>query len=232
MEAHMVRITLDGPGMNALGTAVMSKLRDDLRAAAGEPILLTGAGRAFSAGLDLKEVASLDAEGMTRFLDLLEQVVGMLYHHPAPTVAFVNGHAIAGGAVLALATDRRICAEGRLRVGLNEVAIGLRFPPRTLQVVVRQLPAHHAHEVLLGAHLSDPDDALRVGLVDELGDLAQAEAVLAQLAANPSDAYAATKAALRPPTDVSAAERQAFIDQVVPVWTAPELKQRLRNLLG
>ena len=157
----MVEITLDGPGMNALSFALMSALRDQLLAAAGQPVLLTGAGKAFSAGLDLKEVASLDPAGMTRFLDLLEEVVGLLYHHAAPTVAYVNGHAIAGGCVLALCCDRRICVDGRLRVGLNEVAIGLRFPPRTLRVVRRQIPARHAHEVLLGAQLHGPADALR-----------------------------------------------------------------------
>lgn len=228
----MEQITLDGPGMNALSLSLMSSLRDQLVQAAGEPVLLTGAGKAFSAGLDLNEVAGLDAYGMTRFLDLLEEVVGMLYHHAAPTVAYVNGHAIAGGCVLALCCDRRICADGRLRVGLNEVAIGLRFPPRTLEVVRRQIPRAHAHEVLLGSQLHGPADAIRVGLVDQLGDFETATDTLQGLAGSPAGAYAATKRALRPSTTVSDATRQAFVDEVVPVWTSPALKERLRTLLA
>src|SRR5436190_21503186 len=127
----MFEITMEGPAKNALGTAMMTFLLDQLREAAGRPVLLSGSGDAFSAGLSLKEVASLDAEGMLGFLGLLERCMSALYLYPGPTVALVNGHAIAGGCVLTLCCDYRISTSSpRTRIGLNEVALGVRFPPR------------------------------------------------------------------------------------------------------
>src|SRR5260370_27283898 len=117
----MREIVVRGPGKNALGTEMMGFLLAQLDAAAGKPILLTGEGDAFAAGLNLKEVARLDEAGMARFLEMLERVMCALYLYPGPTVALVNGHAIAGGCVLALCCDRRIaCDEPRLKMGLNE----------------------------------------------------------------------------------------------------------------
>ena len=92
-----VRVVLDGPGKNALSTPLMTRALGEVRAAGSRPVLLTGAGDAFSAGLNLKELATLDGAGMERFLGLLGELVRALYLHPAPTVALVNGHAIAGG---------------------------------------------------------------------------------------------------------------------------------------
>ncbi|HWP65310.1 MAG TPA: enoyl-CoA hydratase/isomerase family protein [Candidatus Limnocylindria bacterium] len=231
----MIEIRLDGPGKNALGTGVMEHTRERLRDAAGRPVLLTGAGDAFSAGLDLKEVVSLDAEGMARYLQLLEDFVATLFAYPGPTVAAVNGHAIAGGCVLALCCDHRVIAgESRLRIGLNEVALGVPFPPRTLAAVVHRLPPCSRDAVLLGAELHGPDAALRLGLVDEIAadPVARARERLALLASRPAGAYAATKLALRAalvePSD--AASRQ-LLDDIVPAWCAPAVRERLATAL-
>jgi len=94
----VVEIKLDGPAKNALGTEMILYVTEALQAAGGKPVLLTGTADAFSAGLDLKEVASLDASGMATFLRRLEEMAAALYCYPGPTVALVNGHAIAGAA--------------------------------------------------------------------------------------------------------------------------------------
>ena len=107
-------------------------------------MFLTGDGDAFSAGLNLKEVAALDERGMARFLETLERMVTALYEYPGPVVAWVNGHAIAGGCVVALACDHRLMTSApRARIGLNEVPLGLRFPPRTWRLVRHQAVASH-----------------------------------------------------------------------------------------
>jgi enoyl-CoA hydratase len=231
-----VEIVIEGPGMNALGTPLMRRLLDELVAAGDAPILLRGAGKAFSAGLDLKEVASLDEPGMRAFLELLEALIVRLFHHPAPVVAAVNGHAIAGGAVLALCCDAAYGTDSdRARIGLNEVALGLQFPPAVLAAVRHRLDPRQQGEVLLGARLHRPEPACRLGLVDATSadPVAAAQAHLDRLAAHPPAAYAATKAALRGGvTDVDAQARRRFLEEVVPVWNSAETKGRLLAILG
>jgi enoyl-CoA hydratase len=232
----MVTLTIEGPGRNALGTAVMEALLGGLARAGDEPVLLVGAGGAFSAGLDLKEVVGLDGPAMTRFIDTLERLVTALYLHPGPTVACVNGHAIAGGCVLALACDHRVATvDTRTRIGLNEVAIGVQYPPALFGMVRQRLPATTFEEVVLGAALHDPQHALRLGLVDEVvsDPAAVAAERLAALAAHPRAAYTAAKRAHRAPAvAVSDADKRRLADEIVPSWIAAETKARLRALLG
>jgi len=227
-------VVLSGPGKNAMSSSLMRSLREQLREASSRPILLTGAGDAFSAGLDLKEVARLDAEGMAVFLELLSDVVADLYHYAGPTVACVNGHAIAGGCVLALCCDYRVVADNpRARLGLNEVAIGARFPPRVLNVVEHRLPTRHLERVLLGGALHDPPTALELGLVDEVAadPLPRAREGLAVLAAHAPDGYAALKARLRPSTAPTAEQLATWQAEDLPAWTAAGFKSTLDKML-
>src|SRR5687767_727224 len=125
----MNEIVLSGPGKNCLSTVMMDFLIGKLREADGGPVLLTGAGDAFCAGLDLKELASLDAAGLQAYLRKLETMVEALYSHAGPVVAAANGHAIAGGSVLLLCCDLKIATKHpKVKFGLNELALGVRFP--------------------------------------------------------------------------------------------------------
>src|SRR6266567_1568012 len=122
----MVELVVEGPGRNALGSAIMARLIEQIEAAGGRPLLVTGAGNAFSAGLNLREVGSLGPDEMAAFLTQLERLFATLYQYPGPTVALVNGHAIAGGCVLALCCDARVAvADPEVKIGLNETALGL-----------------------------------------------------------------------------------------------------------
>jgi enoyl-CoA hydratase len=227
----MFLVTMDGAKKNALGTPMMRFLLEQLGQAGGRPILLTGTGDAFSAGLDLKEIASLDASGMESFLRLLDTLMATLFAYPAPTVALVNGHAIAGGCILALCCDHRVAPDvPSLRIGLNEVALGLRFPPKLMTIVRRRVPRSSVERVVLGADLFDPRTSLRLGLLDDVvadDARAAAERHLTMLASYPAVAYAAAKSELRGPLEVSKDDEQRFVEEVLPSWTTPELKTRV-----
>jgi enoyl-CoA hydratase len=230
----MITLTMKAPGKNALSTELMTWLIERLEAARGEAVFLTGEGDAFSAGLNLKEVASLDREGMSRFLGTLERMVEALFHHPGPTVAWVNGHAIAGGCVVALACDHRLASDNpRTRIGLNEIPLGLRFPPKTWRLVRHRVPSNAIERVVLEGGLHAPDVALRLGLIDEVvAGEAEARAYAERVAAAPRAAYAAAKEALRHGVlHVGADEERAFRDDVLPAWVTPELKARLAAVL-
>lgn len=231
----MRTITLSAPGKNAMSSAVMQHIRDELQSAAGEPILITGANGAFSAGLNLVELASLDAAGMARYLGLLDAMVAELYAYPGPTVAALPGHAIAGGCVITLACDRRVMTDDpRARIGLNEVALGLRFPPVTWRAVHDRIPRQHHEEVLLGASLHAPQQALALGLVDELASdpLAVATERLARLASLHRGAYADTKRRMRGPVVVLPDHERVLFEKVdLPGWLSDETRAKIQSLL-
>ncbi len=223
----MNRIVLSAPGKNALSIAVLEKLRRDVDALAGEPFLLTGDGDAFCAGLNLKELATVDSDGMLRLLRALDAAVEVLFHHPAPTVAWVNGHAIAGGCVLALCCDVAVAtANPRVRIGLNETAIGLPFPPRVTAVARHRLSPGALERVLLGAGLHSPQDARALGLVDAIADDGSVAAQeLERLAAHPRAAYALNKRQLRAGALASRSD-EAIFAQVLPLWDSEETRRR------
>lgn len=230
----MHEIVLEGPGKNALGSALMRQLLGALRSAGGEPVLLHGAGDAFCAGLNLKEMAGLDAPGMQAFLALLEDMVQALYEYRGPSAAAVNGHAIAGGCVLALACDWRVMsAAPGARIGLNEVAIGARFPPRTWAMIKARVPAASLERVVLGAQLVDPRSALGLGLVDELADdpLAVAKERLGVLAGHPRDAYAVAKRGIRAALAPGAEALARWEREDLAAWTSPQFRALIERQL-
>jgi 3,2-trans-enoyl-CoA isomerase len=143
----------------------------------------------------------------------------------------VNGHAIAGGCVLMLCCDWRVAADApKTKIGVNEVAIGACFPPVTMNVVRQRLGPLVAERVILGARLYSPADSLALGLVDEVSADAEASARqrLEALSAYPRPTYAHTKRLLRAAAvAVTPADDERFSEVEVPLWTSPEMKQRV-----
>jgi enoyl-CoA hydratase len=211
--------------------AIAARFRQ-LETAAARAVVMTGQGRMFSAGVDLLRLTAGGADYVRQFLPALHQLYETVFHFPKPVVAAVNGHAIAGGCVLALCCDLRIMTDDtRARIGLNEVALGLEFPPKILALARRRVPRRWLERVVLEAGLHAPAAACELGLVDEVAAdcLAVARARLETLAAHAPRVYAATKDTLRRGTlALSDDERRYFRDTVVPAWCAPETKARIR----
>src|SRR5213083_746109 len=215
-------LTLDRPPANAENEELLGDLGTALAEARGSDavraIVLTGAGRFFSGGFDLSTPRRDDDSGHL-FRNLFRATHLTLLALPKPTVAMVNGHAIAGGLVLALACDYRL--------GLNEVAIGASYPKVAFEVVRLRLAHARASELLLGAALYPASQALRLGVVDELllpdGFAATVLRRAARLGSFPREAYAHTKTAL-------VAEAVARVEAETPdeatrgaaVWTTAE----------
>ncbi len=232
----MKEIILDAPGKNALSSDLIQGTRDALREAGGQPVLLTGAGDAFSAGLNLKEVREFTLDSAREFLARLDALVVELYEYPGPTVALVNGHAIAGGCVATLACDYRVMnSESGGRIGLNETAIGLPLPPVVARLAKARLSARNREQIVLGALLYDADAALELGLVDEVGPNASelAGERLGALSKHPRVAYAANKRALRGGELIcSTKETEDFLTHGLPVWVSDDTKAMVDRLLA
>ncbi|MYB33113.1 MAG: enoyl-CoA hydratase/isomerase family protein, partial [Acidobacteria bacterium] len=137
-----------GPA-NALDPGRVRELRASRDGAgqSGRPLVLTGNGRFFSAGLDLAGLPE-DRDEMGEFVDAFDEFVRRLFLFPCPTVAAVNGHAVAGGAILATACDVRIGATGAYRIGVSEVQLGVIFPAAAFEVLRAAVPPERTAEVL------------------------------------------------------------------------------------
>lgn len=226
-----------GPA-NALDPALVARLRASLdeAEASGRPLVLTGNDRFFSAGLDLAGLPE-DRGEMGAFVDAFDELVRRLFLFPCPTVAAVNGHAVAGGAILATACDVRIGATGAYRIGVSEVQLGVIFPAVAFEVLRAAIPPERTAEVLLRGRLTGPEDALANGFLHELAEpesLAVRAAERAEeLGALPREAYAHTKRELRGgfadrALSQAAAKRERFLD----TWFSGESKARRTAILG
>ena len=227
-DAGVRLLTLDRPPANAIDEELLADLaaavdearRDD----AVRAVVLTGAGRFLSGGFDLTAPRRDDA---ARLHDLYRDTHLALLELPKPTIAMVQGHAIAGGAVLALACDYRLGLDGDYKIGLNEVAIGASFPRVALEIVRLRLTHARAAELLLGAALYPASQATRLGIVDELLPADQLESTVlrraARMGAFPRESYAHTKAALI--ADAVRSVRAETADEAratTAVWTTDE----------
>jgi enoyl-CoA hydratase len=187
-------VRLNHGKVNALDLELLRAISGTFQDLEADAVVLTGTGRAFSAGVDLKRIADGGTAYVAEFLPALSEALLAVFGHPKPVVAAVNGHAIAGGCVLAAACDVRLMSTGT--IGLTELRVGLPFPVAALEIVTNAIgPA--AHALALTGQPVDVDTALSIGLVHEqVPAESLVEAALRQaaaLGALKSEVYAFTK---------------------------------------
>jgi enoyl-CoA hydratase len=168
-------------------------------------MVLTGRAGFLSAGLNLKVLPMLEVPQLMQVLKAFGRVVSdELFMMPIPCVAAVSGHAIAAGAMLALACDVRVLAKGAFKFGLNEVPGGLPLPAFGVELMRLAAPPPHLTRLTMHGVMLTPEETLALGLCDELVDpgevLPRALARADALAELPQSAYAATKLNVRGPT--------------------------------
>ncbi|HSD09391.1 MAG TPA: enoyl-CoA hydratase/isomerase family protein, partial [Candidatus Binatia bacterium] len=144
-------LTLDRPPANAEDVTLLADLSaalDDAGAdTAVRAVVLTGAGKFFSGGFDLSGAGGGDQE-IAVLTTLFRDTHVKLLTLPKPTIAMLNGHAIAGGLVMLLACDYRLGLDGDYKIGLNEVAIGASYPKVALEIARLRLAHARAGELL------------------------------------------------------------------------------------
>lgn len=172
MREKVAVVRMDFGSANAIGRKFVqefSGLIEELRTGEARGILLTGTGRHFSAGLDLFELPGLGRKDFEDFLLRLNRMLLALFTFPAPVVAAINGHAVAGGCLLALACDSRLMADDEsLKIGLSEIDLGLPLPAAAIEICKHVLPHVTLRQVLYEGRLLTPRQAFEIGMVDEV----------------------------------------------------------------
>jgi enoyl-CoA hydratase len=198
--------------------------------------VLTGNRAIFSAGVDLVRASEGGASYMRRFLPLLSRAFEALFFYTGPVVAAVNGHAIAGGCILACAADERLLVGGA-RIGVPELAVGVPFPAIALETMRFAAASEHFQNLIYGAGTFSDDDALARGLADRVVNrdtlLDGAAAALARLQAVPRLTFETTKRQLRDPSRRRCEALAAAYDETVTeAWAHPATLAHVRGYVA
>jgi enoyl-CoA hydratase len=199
-DGAVATLTIDRPeAMNALDRPTLEELRDRLAELAEDAdtrvVILTGAGdRAFVAGADIRYMSGLGVEEARAWGALGHECAGWLETMPKPTVAAIDGFALGGGCELALACDLRYASPGA-KLGQPEINLGIIPGWGGTQRLARVCGLGVAKDLILTGRVIGADEALRMGLVNDVHDPAidRAREVAEQLAAKSPLALAAIK---------------------------------------
>ena len=198
-------------------------------------IVLTGSGKFFSFGFDIPHFLSLSKAAFADYLGRFTALYRDLFVHPKPIVAALNGHAVAGGCMLAAACDTRIMVSGKAKIGLNEIGFGSSVFAGSVAMLEFWVGARRAQEMLFGGGLYSAEDALGLGLVDavvsdaELADAARATA--RRHAARDPAAFRSIKRLLRQPVvDAMLAREAASIAEFVDIWYSESTWKNLQEI--
>jgi enoyl-CoA hydratase len=226
--------------VNALDIELVTALHEHIHTLATAPeyraVVLTGTGSIFSAGVDLFRVVEGGTKYVDEFVPQFTRTFTMLFGLELPLIAAINGHAIAGGCVLASACDYRVMVDGNATIGVPELRVQVPFPTIALEILRFASAGAHLQELVYLGKTYQPREAHHRGLVDELEAedalLDRAIEVAAQLRATPRDTFVLTKRQVRRPTtervERVAAEQDA---NVMALWRSPETHDAIRRYL-
>jgi enoyl-CoA hydratase len=201
--------------VNALDLELCQAISAAFGSLDADAVVLTGAGAAFSAGVDLWRILDGGDGYVAEFIPALVDAFAAVFTCRLPVVAAVNGHAIAGGCVFAAACDHRVMSAGR--IGIPEMLVGVPFPATALAIVEHAYGPVLARRLVYSGELFGAEDAQARGLVDEVDGFDRAVAQAKQLAERiPASTFAATKAHLnRLP---AGAATESYDAEVVRLW--------------
>lgn len=211
---------------SAMDVELCQALIGELRGAADAPaVVLTGSGTIFSAGVDLFRMTNEGAAYVDRFFPLLREILEVLFRFPRPIVAAVNGHAIAGGCLMAAACDYRLMSGGK--IGVPELLVGVPFPAVALEIL-RFATGTNAMQLAYSAATLPPEEARAKGLIDEVVSakelMPRAMEAAKRLAAIPAESFRLTKLSLR--------GRGEPDDAAAKVWRDPAIHAHIREYLA
>jgi enoyl-CoA hydratase/carnithine racemase len=235
----VIELAMDRPPVNALNQAFIDQMIKELGDSAkrgAKAVVLSGRDGFFSAGLDVPELLQLDRDAISAFWNSFFVLMNTMAALPVPVVAAITGHAPAGGAILALHADYRIAAQGDYKIGLNEVRVGLPVPRNIIGVLEYVVGARTATRMAVSGTLMSPDEALAIGLIDEVtanGEtVARALEWLQEWLSLPPIAMNKTRLAAKSALLERATEITTYVRIATDYWFSDETQTMMKQLVA
>lgn len=209
---------------------------DQLETDDDRPVVLTGSGRIFSAGVDLFRVVNEGDEYLNAFFPVLLDAFRRLFDFPRPLVGAINGHAVAGGCVIACACDYRLAAANTGRIGVPELLVGVPFPTCAMEILRFSIGNAHLQQAVFTGGTFNTEEALRLGFIDEVANETELMDLALQharhFASIPARSYALSKHQLHEPVNSRIAARASEDDgSVRAAWMDPQTLDGIREYL-
>jgi enoyl-CoA hydratase len=219
--------------VNALDLELLLAITEAIRAVDQDrAVVITGSGSVFSAGVDLRRIVAGGPSYVREFLPALSQATMAIFDHRGPVVAAVNGHAIAGGCVIAAACDVRLMSQGT--IGLAELSVGVPFPVVPMEIMRHAVGPAVGHLVLT-AELLDPSQARSIGLVQHVCEpqalLDSAADTARRMGRTPADVFSVSKRQLQQPARDRIAARSGDEEAVAQIWSSDRTRDAIARYL-
>ena len=240
IKDRLAIITLNRGKSNALNREMITELDDILKSIGANPaiggVMIAGQENFFSAGLDLIELYSYSEEEAKSFWDLFLRFIANITAFNKPMVAAINGHSPAGGCVIAMACDTRVMAEGKFIIGLNEVPVGIIVPHSIFELYSFWIGKANATRSLLEGKLFSPEEALAIGLVDEVvkqeSILTAAERRIRKYMAFEQNTWSQSKINIRKSLiETTSSDQSADLELMLKQWWSPNTRAILKTII-
>ncbi|KAF8768109.1 enoyl-CoA delta isomerase 1, mitochondrial-like [Argiope bruennichi] len=207
-KKQIANVIMQRPPVNSLNLELLEQLTATIKDLEKKQfrgmILSSSSPTVFSAGLDITEMYKPKEERLRQFWKALQTMWKTLYLTPLVTIAAINGHAPAGGCLVSLSCDHSIMVKSRASIGLNETMLGIVAPQWFRKVYINSIGFRQAEHALKLGKMFSPEEALKLGLVNELVDspsdvLPKAQEEMEKWMKIPASALQMTKLSLRKP---------------------------------
>ena len=233
-------LTLNRGKVNAMNEEMVDHLLETFRQLSSDTstraVVLTGQGSFFSFGLDVPELYDYSPQDFTRFLIKFTDLYLRVFEFPKPLIAAVNGHAVAGGFMIAIPCDYRLMVTGKAKISLNEVTFGSSVFAGSIEILKCVTGHRNAEIIAASGKMYSAEEAKALGLIDEVcapeAVLPRVQQIAAEMAARDAVAYGEFKRLFR----VQVMERinhteAESIRRFVEIWYSPSTREQTKRIV-
>jgi len=238
-DSGIATVRINRPKVNALNERLIDELSGAFRDMSGDTetkaVVLTGEGSFFSFGFDIPELIDYEKGSFHKFVSKFSMLVRDVFMYPKPVTAALNGHTVAGGCILAIACDLRVMSQGKAKIALNELTFGSTVFTSIVEMLRYTVGSANAQRLLYSGKMNTAEEALALGLVDEIRPaeevLEAATNFASGLSSLNADAFRSVKKLLRKTAyERMQAEEGRAVSEFVDIWYSQETRRNLKKI--